>query len=234
MLLSGTVAGQARLCTAYVGATKVATVVPNWTTNPDATSVFATMPLGIADLEAWLASVPNALIGGRTDSNAQVIANAAISSSTFAAGAIDAAAIAANAIGASEIADGAIDAATFAAGAVNAAAIATDAIDADALAADAVTEIWAKACTEPTAVVAAAPTAIAALSWILTLSRNTILQTSTTQTLKADDTTTTIATSTHSDDGVTHTRCSAPSARRRRLRTANHVRHGTHDCRGHC
>lgn len=60
--------------------------------------------------------------------------------------------------------------------------------------------------TEPTAVVAASPTAIAALSWLLTLSRNKITQTATTQLLKADDGTTTIATSTVSDDGTTATR----------------------------
>lgn len=95
---------------------------------------------------------------------------------------------------------------SVAAGGITAASIATDAIDADALAADAVTEIWAKACTEPTAVVAASPTVIAALSWLLTLSRNTITQTATTQIVKADDTTTTIATSTVSDDSTTFTR----------------------------
>lgn len=52
VLLGGTGAGQARLCTGYTGSTKVATVVPNWTTNPDSTSKFATMPLALADLEA--------------------------------------------------------------------------------------------------------------------------------------------------------------------------------------
>lgn len=111
-------------------------------------------------------------------------------------GSIDAAALAANTITAAKIASAAISAAKFAA----------DAIDANALAADAVTEIWAKACTEPTAVVAASPTVIAALSWLLTLARNRITQTSTTQTLKADDTSTTIATSAVSDDGTTFTR----------------------------
>ena len=72
-ILSGTGAGQARLCTAYNGGTKVATIVPNWTTNPDATSVFSTMPLAIADIESWLAVVPNALISGRVDANAQLV-----------------------------------------------------------------------------------------------------------------------------------------------------------------
>lgn len=61
-------------------------------------------------------------------------------------------------------------------------------------------------CTEPTAVVAASPDWLAALSWLLTMSRNKITQTATTQILKADDGTTTVATSTISDDGTTFTR----------------------------
>ena len=42
----GTGAGQARLCTAYNGTTKVATVVPNWATNPDVTSTFVVLAGG--------------------------------------------------------------------------------------------------------------------------------------------------------------------------------------------
>lgn len=50
-ILSGTGAGQAnRVITGYVGATKVATVTPAWTTNPDSSSVFAILPAG-ADVE---------------------------------------------------------------------------------------------------------------------------------------------------------------------------------------
>lgn len=104
------------------------------------------------------------------------------------------------------IGTGGIAAASFAAGAIDAAAIAADAIGSSEFAAAAVTKIWANACTEPASVVAASPTAIAALSWLLTLSRNLITQTATTQTLKADDGTTTIATATVSDDGVTFSR----------------------------
>lgn len=40
-IVAGTGAGQIRQITAYVGATKVATISPNWATNPDNTSVFA-------------------------------------------------------------------------------------------------------------------------------------------------------------------------------------------------
>jgi hypothetical protein len=42
--ISGTGAGQVRLITAYNGTTKVATVKPNWTTNPGATSIFLLRP----------------------------------------------------------------------------------------------------------------------------------------------------------------------------------------------
>lgn len=44
LIKSATGAGQARVVTAYVGATKVATIAPNWVTNPDNTSVFLVIP----------------------------------------------------------------------------------------------------------------------------------------------------------------------------------------------
>lgn len=46
-IVSGTGAGQGRLITDYVGATKVATVNTAWATNPDATSVFVLLPADI-------------------------------------------------------------------------------------------------------------------------------------------------------------------------------------------
>lgn len=45
-IVSGTGAGQARLIVDYVGSTKVATVNKNWTTTPDATSIFRLTPFG--------------------------------------------------------------------------------------------------------------------------------------------------------------------------------------------
>lgn len=49
VITGGTGAGQSpRLCNGYTGATKVATVTPNWTTNPDATSTFAVIAWGWA------------------------------------------------------------------------------------------------------------------------------------------------------------------------------------------
>lgn len=51
-IISGTGAGQSRIITDYVGATKVATVAANWITNPDNTSVFIIWPGGYAPIEA--------------------------------------------------------------------------------------------------------------------------------------------------------------------------------------
>jgi hypothetical protein len=45
---TGTGAGQARLVTAYVGATRLATVSPAWQTTPDATSIYKILPVGRA------------------------------------------------------------------------------------------------------------------------------------------------------------------------------------------
>jgi hypothetical protein len=152
-IVGGTGVGQVRLISDYVGSTKVASVVPNWVTNPDATSIFHLIRAGRVDIAQWLNVTPNALITGRVDVSvgemqaavvtATAIAAAAITAAKFASGAIDAAAIGTGAIDADAIAAAAITAAKFAAGAIDAAAIATDAIDADALAASAIAEIQA-------------------------------------------------------------------------------------------
>jgi hypothetical protein len=42
-ITSGTGAGQGRMITAYNGGTRVATIAPNWITNPDSTSVYQVM-----------------------------------------------------------------------------------------------------------------------------------------------------------------------------------------------
>jgi hypothetical protein len=125
-------------------------------------------------------------VGGNVVGSVASIGASGITSSTFGAGAIDASAIASDAI--------------------TAAKIATGAIDADALASDAVTEIWAKAMTELSAVPGVTGTVLEAVSWVFSLARNKITQTATTQTLFKDDGSTTLAASTHSDDGTTHTR----------------------------
>jgi hypothetical protein len=46
VLTTGTAPGQARLVTAYNGTSKVATITPNWETNPDVTTVYKVIPVG--------------------------------------------------------------------------------------------------------------------------------------------------------------------------------------------
>ena len=187
----------------------------------------------IADIQARL---PAALVSGRIDASVGAMAANTVTASAIADNAIDAGAIAADAITAAKIADGAIDAATFAAGAIDATAIATDAITAakiaanaigaSELAADAVAEIQSGLSTltaaqvntevldvltvdtfaEASAVPAATSTLMDKLNWLFVLARNKLAQTSTTQTLYADDASTPVGTSAVSDDGTTASR----------------------------
>jgi hypothetical protein len=53
MITGGTGIGQTRLIGAYVGATKVVTIIPNWTTPPDATSVYQILPAARVDVGGW-------------------------------------------------------------------------------------------------------------------------------------------------------------------------------------
>lgn len=69
-ILEGIGVGQERLITAYVGATKVATVANNWATNPDNTSVYTVLPArgftpigGFADGAITAAAIATDAIG---------------------------------------------------------------------------------------------------------------------------------------------------------------------------
>jgi hypothetical protein len=147
-ITGATGAGQARLISDYVGATKVATITPNWATNPDNTSTFAIFPAG------------DASVSGTFDANVVSIAADVITATSIAANAITDAKVAADVTIASvtgavgsvtgnvggnvtgsvgSVATGGIAAASFAAGAIDAAAIAASAIGASEIAADAIT-----------------------------------------------------------------------------------------------
>jgi len=52
-IVLGTGAGQARTCVGYDGATKIATVVPDWATNPDGDSYFAILNTGSTVVIDW-------------------------------------------------------------------------------------------------------------------------------------------------------------------------------------
>ena len=75
--------------------------------------------------------------------------------------------------------------------------------DVQAIAAGAVDSIYDEAMTESAGVPAVTASFRDAWRWIFALSRNKIEQTSTTQTVRKDDGTTALATSTVSDDGTT-------------------------------
>jgi len=152
---SGSLNNQARVITDFTTG-RVATVVPNWETTPDATTTYEVLLtegalIRFADVQLWRAVQPNALVSSRVDASvgamaadvvtAAAIANGAIDAATFAAGAIDNAAFNVTETLTANPAAGGIVAASFGAGAIDAAAIATDAIGAAELAAGAVDEI---------------------------------------------------------------------------------------------
>lgn len=191
---------QAREITDYVSATDTATV-DAWTVTPSGTityKVFAGVPA-----PATPPSVNVTQISG--DATAADNAEAFFDGTGYAGtGNVIPTVTAVTTV--NGLAANTITATAIAADAITAAKIATGAIDADALAADAVTEIWAKALTELAAVPAVTGTVIDALNWLFTVARNKIEQTATTSTLRKDDGTTALATSTVSDDATTFTR----------------------------
>ncbi len=138
LLTGGTGAGQTRAVQDYTGATKVLTVNANWATNPDNTTTFALIPMGLSPAVSGLTAAD---VWGHGTRELTALGTGVITATTFGAGAIDAAAIAASAIGASEIASDAITAAKIASDAITAAKIASDAVTADELASDVATEI---------------------------------------------------------------------------------------------
>lgn len=138
-IVGGTGAGQVRRISDYVGSTQVASVEPNWATNPDNTSIFHLIRGARVDVGSWVGVTPNALVSGRVDSRVGAIASGAIDAAAIADDAIDAGAIAANAITSSKIADNAITAAKIADNAIDAGSIASDAITAAKIASNAIT-----------------------------------------------------------------------------------------------
>lgn len=71
---------------------------------------------------------------------------------------------------------------------------------------DMVTDIWAKAMSDISSVPAITGSVLQAINWQFALARNKRTQTATTETVYRDDGTTSLATSTKSDDGETFSR----------------------------
>jgi len=72
-IISGTGAGQSRLCVNYVGGSKVLTVDNTWVTNPDNTSVYylegGTLPVGVKSVGVALAGAANSITLGALTHN---------------------------------------------------------------------------------------------------------------------------------------------------------------------
>jgi hypothetical protein len=66
-IVGGTGAGQSRIISDYVGATKVASVASNWVTNPDNTSVFIVWPAGTATVNANMTHINSTALTGDGD-----------------------------------------------------------------------------------------------------------------------------------------------------------------------
>ena len=130
--------GQCRRIRDYVGATKTATITPNWVTNPDSSSTFAIMPMS----SSWDETIADHLDSGSVGAALNAVSAGADPWSTALPGAY-ASGTAGFILGTQSfaVASGGITSASFASGAITAAAIAADAIGASELAADAATEI---------------------------------------------------------------------------------------------
>lgn len=183
--------------------THTSAVIPTVTTvtGGATAAALATVQSDTDDIQTRL---PAALVGGRMDASVGAMAAAVVTAAALAPDAIGASELAADA--AAEIASAVrtelavelarIDAATSSRSTVTSAQVktqVTDSLNVDTYA-------------EPTAVLPATASLAARLIWIACLTRNKVTQTSTTQTLKADDTTTTVAAAAVSDDGTTLTR----------------------------
>lgn len=190
-IIGGTGAGQARFISDYVGTSKVATVSEVWSTTPDSSSVFAIESFGA--------------IPGATAPTAAQVADAVwdetradhTTAGTFGQGA---ASVQGNVTG------------TVASVTGNVAGNVTGSVG--SLAAQAKADVNAEVVdvlnvdtfAELTGVPAASATFTQMVRWLFLLARNTLTQTATTATIKADNGSTNVATASTSDDGTTFQR----------------------------
>lgn len=248
-ITAGTGAGQSRRITDYVGSTKVATIQPNWVTNPGATSVFVITPTAYSLLVAdavtaiWgaltsalttastigklLVDNVNATISSRAsqtsvdtvddflDTEIAAIKAKTDNLPTDPADASDIAAAFAVTNGKIDVVDDFLDT-EIAAIKAKTDNLPTDPADASVIAAaisslpsetDIADAVVAKALTEPSAVFAWGTATVGnVLAWLGALSRNKMIQTDTTSTLRNDADSADIAESAIADDGTAFTR----------------------------
>lgn len=99
---SGSLGNQARVITDYVASTRVATVSPDWETNPSSDTTYEVLLTEMslirwADVKLWKNVVPNDLVSARVDASVGAIANDAITAAAIATDAIGSAELAATA-----------------------------------------------------------------------------------------------------------------------------------------
>lgn len=226
---SGTIAGQARLITAFTPATDTVTFAPA-TTQAVGTNTYIIVPAGRADLQLWQGTAPNALVSGRVDSDVGNMQAGTVTAAVIATDAVDADAIAADAV--TEIQAGLATAsalstvqadtddiqtrlpAALVGGRMDSSvgAMAANTLTAAATAADFLAEINAEVVdvmatdtiTLPgQAAPPLAPTHREMISWLYKVLRNRQAQTATQWNLYADNETTIDTKATVSDDGTT-------------------------------
>lgn len=154
VIVAGTGVGQARYVASYVGATKVATITPNWVTTPDTTSVVQVFGGSSAGADIATINGQTASASGTVTFPAATLA----STTNITAGTVT---TATNVTTVNGLAANVITAASINAAAITAAKFATDALDANALAATAVAEMQTGLAT--TAALGTAQTAITAI-----------------------------------------------------------------------
>lgn len=218
VIVGGTGAQEHGICISYNGTTKVATMSENWVITPDATSEFEVVPADV-DIETWAHKVVTASASGLPDVNVNEVGDTAQTAGDLAAliTTVD------------TVVDGIqtdLDNGTDGLGAIktDTAAILTDTAEigaagagltdlggmSTAMKAEVNAEMLDILQTDTFAELASVPAATSSLkdkiTFLFMLARNQVEQTSTTQTLRADDTTTAVSTATVSDNGTTATR----------------------------
>lgn len=220
-ITGGTGVGQARFITAYVGSTKVATVA-TWATNPDSSSTFALLPFdavagATAPTTAQIATAvwEDLLAGGDFGTGSSI--GKLLAGITFSvANQVDANVVDWKGSTAPAMTGDAFARLGAPAGASIAADLAEIEAETDGIAAIPTSNgtsqtgdsyaLLTGVNTELASVPASTASLVSMIKWLYLLARNKLTQTSTTQIVKANDTSTTVGTSTVSDDGTTATR----------------------------
>lgn len=143
--VAGTGAGQCRLITAYNGTTKVATISPNWATNPDNTTKYIFQPWGYVESVVGAVGSVTGAVGSVTGAVGSVTGAVGSVTGNVGGNVVGSVASVSGNVGGNvtgsvgSVATGGISSTSFASGAITATSIASNAITADKIATDAIT-----------------------------------------------------------------------------------------------